>query len=219
MIKKTLTGLGPLLAVLFILGFNALAEAGYRGPFEGKVVDAETQEPLSNTVIHVRWSKRHFSSGPTFYDTAEVRTDAEGKFFIPRKWAWNPWTLFSLDSMVTIFKAGYSHMLFHWSEARDPWKIYKRLSKAGGDTKEFCQQHVDRTTRRAFQCDREEELLKLKSTMRFEPRGPVFELKKILRRTDRDYGLEVDYGSKVPSHKKHELLKELNADETLFKAH
>lgn len=101
-------GLGVILAGL--LGWCVTAEAGYRGPFEGRVIDAETRQPIQGAVVFVEW----LSGTPTpagrideFYDATEVLTDEQGYFRIEKKGSWNPWTNWMLKATGLIYKAGY----------------------------------------------------------------------------------------------------------------
>ena len=115
-----------IISTTVVCGSDVLAQ-NYRGPFEGRVVDAETQEPIEGAVVFVRWNKRHMGSRSTFYEAAEVLTDADGEFYIPKKWSWNPWTNWVLDSSVIIFKAGYGHASTHWQPIKDAAWILRRL--------------------------------------------------------------------------------------------
>lgn len=84
------------------------AEAGYRGPFEGWIVDADTKEPVEGVVVFVEWVQAHLmDSGGIYVDAAETQTDAEGYFAIPSWWSFNPLKNFLTAGLVTIFKSGY----------------------------------------------------------------------------------------------------------------
>ena len=106
--------------VVLLAGFSPKAYAqNYRGPFEGRVLDAETRQPIEGAVVFVRWVKRHMGSRATFYDAAEVLTDEKGEFYIPKKWSWNPWTNLVMDSRIIIFKGGYGHVSTHWQPIKE----------------------------------------------------------------------------------------------------
>ena len=95
------------------------------GPYKGKVVDAETREPLEGVVVLGVWSKVYPNVAGTtseFYDSVELLTDKNGEFKIPGKGL----LLFSfLDEMdVIIFKSGYSQFGF------GPWSDFK--TRTGG---------------------------------------------------------------------------------------
>jgi hypothetical protein len=96
-----------------VLGAATTAH-GYRGPFEGRVLDADTRQPIQGAVVAVEWDMGHMTVAgqlDTFYAAAEVLTDANGYFRIKKKWSWNPWTNFRLDSRPPlIYKAGYGRV-------------------------------------------------------------------------------------------------------------
>ena len=90
------------------------------GPYKGKVVDAETKQPLEGVVILGVWNKVYGNvAGSTseFYDSVEILTDKNGEFSIPGKGL----LVFSfLDEMdVVIFKAGYEILGY------GPWYNFK----------------------------------------------------------------------------------------------
>ena len=103
------------------------AHAGYRGPFQGRVVDAETKEPIEGAVVFVEWQILHMWAGETFYDSAEVLTDANGAFSIASNWSWNPWTNVRMDSLFVIFKRGYGSVHRHWWPIKEAERILKNL--------------------------------------------------------------------------------------------
>ena len=58
------------------------------GPYRGRVVDAETKQPLAGAAVLAVWrwggpGLGHPSEG--FHDALEVLTDANGEFVVPRK--------------------------------------------------------------------------------------------------------------------------------------
>lgn len=99
-----------MLILIIPLGWTD-TEAGYRGPFEGWIVDAETKEPVEGVVVFVAWLQGHIDSGRTDVDSAETPTDARGHFFIPTWWSFNPWKNFTTEGLVTIFKSGYEPII------------------------------------------------------------------------------------------------------------
>jgi hypothetical protein len=115
------------------IGFATDADAGYRGPFEGRVVDQDTLEPVQGTVVHVEWESHQIwmvlapHAVSYFYDAHEVLTDSKGHFYISKQWSWDPWTTFVMDSMVTIFKAGYGHVKTHWSTLKETSDFLQKL--------------------------------------------------------------------------------------------
>lgn len=102
---------------LFIIGLNVtLSEAGwliYHKPeFEGKVIDAETRQPIEGAVVVVRYLKYPIIGGPggrsaTVQNVREALTDKNGFFRIPSYTALIP---FSVEAMAVfvVFKPGYA---------------------------------------------------------------------------------------------------------------
>jgi hypothetical protein len=57
------------------------------GPFRGRIVDAETGQPIIGAVVLVVWWEAIFTPIQTnrqFYDARETLSDAEGRFEVPR---------------------------------------------------------------------------------------------------------------------------------------
>jgi hypothetical protein len=111
-----------LLAVTGALPQDAhAAGVNYRGPFTGRVVDQDTNQPIEGAVVLVEWDIRHMMAGQTFFDAKEVLTDKEGHFSIPKNWSFNPWWNVVMDSNVIIFKTGYGHVSTSYS-GRGSWE-------------------------------------------------------------------------------------------------
>jgi hypothetical protein len=99
----------------------------YDGPYKGKVIDADTGEPIEGVVVLGVWYKAHWSPAGathTFYDAKETVTDRNGDFKISGMGI----EVFSnVEPMnFLIFKAGYEYL------GMGPWKGLKvgyRLSK------------------------------------------------------------------------------------------
>ena len=95
------------IAVL-LLGGGCTSIFRIDGPYKGKVVDAETREPLEGVVVLGVWSKVYPNVAGTtseFYDSVELLTDKKGEIKIPGKGL----LLFSFlgEMGVVIYKAGY----------------------------------------------------------------------------------------------------------------
>jgi hypothetical protein len=79
------------LKFLCIVGFifiltSCILGSEHRGPFNGKVVDVETGQPIAGAVVLVVWWEVYGFpfTGERFYDAREAVTDTEGNFQIPR---------------------------------------------------------------------------------------------------------------------------------------
>ncbi|MFH0811688.1 MAG: hypothetical protein V2A69_02460 [Pseudomonadota bacterium] len=103
------------------------------GPWKGKIIDAETKEPIEGAVVLAVWQKIYAS--PTgnhsyFFDAIETLTNREGRFFIKEFEAINilP-VLRRLDGpWFTIFKPGYTpfganYDYFHKYFPNSPLKV------------------------------------------------------------------------------------------------
>jgi hypothetical protein len=81
--------------------------------YRGKVVDAETGQPLEGAVFAVVWSKkpRVTMDGPEYFHSAtEALTDAKGEFSVDGSPGvdWNPFTYIVNRPSVGIFMPGYA---------------------------------------------------------------------------------------------------------------
>jgi hypothetical protein len=82
------------------------------GPYFGKVVDADTSEPIAGASVAGVWQFEDFilliTSLNHFATARETVTDAEGKFTIPITFAFTFWPMASLEEMdLVVFKPGY----------------------------------------------------------------------------------------------------------------
>lgn len=88
---------------------------GYDGPYEGRVIDKDTRQPIEGVVIHGTWDRAHPGPGGashSYYDSKEVLTDKDGKFKIEGVGI----LIFSnMEEMyVYVLKAGYSQIYGTW---------------------------------------------------------------------------------------------------------
>ncbi len=97
-----------LLALAFLSG---CAVSQTYGPYKGKVVDAETEEPIEGAVLFMEFTTRAPNPGgatASFADAKEVLTDKNGEFFLEHTvttlrpgQVWDPWP------KTYIYKPGY----------------------------------------------------------------------------------------------------------------
>ncbi len=120
-IKKFLIAIVALFAVL-----AAINMTHQFGPFMGKVVDAETGEPIEGAAVLISFYIETGTMGGTVYtflDAVETLTDSQGEFrFAPKRI--NRFHIFSSwsdDCQISIFKPGYSAYPGH-SQAYSSWE-------------------------------------------------------------------------------------------------
>lgn len=93
------------------------------GPYQGKVIDADSRKPLEGVVVHGAWYTVMGTVGGAsseWHDSAETLTDKSGEFYIAGKGL----LLFSnIDEMgITLFKAGYEQWTPNiWSGLKGKW--------------------------------------------------------------------------------------------------
>jgi hypothetical protein len=106
--KKNFTLVLSLLVLALTSG--CLYAVRYDGTYRGKVVDADTYEPIEGAVVLGTWHTVELSVGggvSYYYDARETMTDRSGEFSIPGQ---GLRIMSSLEAMsVLIFKAGYSY--------------------------------------------------------------------------------------------------------------
>ncbi|BBO72160.1 hypothetical protein DSCA_60900 [Desulfosarcina alkanivorans] len=81
------------------------------GPYFGKVIDADTGEPIEGACVAGIWEIENFmliASMYHFANATETVTDADGEFTIPLTFAFTLWPMSGLDEMdLVVFKPGY----------------------------------------------------------------------------------------------------------------
>jgi hypothetical protein len=105
-LRKNFQSLMCVVVCIFLSGCVSICR--YDGPYEGKVIDLDTNQPIEGAVVHADWSKLHSTAGGAsseYYDSYEILTDKNGVFKIPGK---GLLILTNIDDMsLSIFKAGY----------------------------------------------------------------------------------------------------------------
>ena len=102
-------GLFLIISILLILatdvwGFGFLYHS--EGPYRGKVIDLDTQEPIEGAVVAGVWVLE-FNFTP-FCDAKETVTDKNGEFFLPKASCFTLWPLAEMNRMdIIVFKPGY----------------------------------------------------------------------------------------------------------------
>jgi hypothetical protein len=101
-----------LIAIVALVLLVGRCTTHHYGPYYGKVVDAETGEPIDKAVVAVWFSTVAGTLGGSVYhveDAVETLTDADGEFRIPARWLYKFQILSAWDDRgrVSIYIPGY----------------------------------------------------------------------------------------------------------------
>jgi len=106
----------------------------YDGPYQGRVIDAETKQPIEGVVVLGVWYKiagvGAGGASHEFYDAQEKVTNKNGEFSIKGQ---GLKIMSSVEPMnVLIFKAGYEYLgLWPWEAFKEDEIIQKKISWEG----------------------------------------------------------------------------------------
>ena len=111
--------------VLFVSGCVSLVR--YDGPYTGKIIDADTGEPIEGAVVLGVWNILHpnvAGGSHTFHDARETVADKEGNFRIE---GMGLRILSNLEPMdLLVFKAGYEHLgPITWAELKSSYLMHE----------------------------------------------------------------------------------------------
>ncbi|MBI1814844.1 MAG: carboxypeptidase regulatory-like domain-containing protein [Deltaproteobacteria bacterium] len=132
--------LGWLVAPLIVLGFNGCAPPVYVAKsIRGRVVDAETQQPIEGAVVVADWilltNVVGFGKHDQRMKISEAVTDANGVYLIP---CWGPrlrppFNAFDyLDPRLIVFKSRYEPVVM--DNTLSDWRWMVRASRWDGET-------------------------------------------------------------------------------------
>jgi hypothetical protein len=111
--KSVLIAFITVIAIMISLGCASAIR--YDGPYEGRVIDAYTGEPIEGVVVLGVWNKEHITPGGAvseYYDARETVTDKKGEFSIPGQGLLIASNVTPMN--VLIFKAGYEYLQTTW---------------------------------------------------------------------------------------------------------
>jgi hypothetical protein len=101
--------------IVIMISLGCASAIRYDGPYEGRVIDADTGEPIEGVVVLGKWSKEYITPGGAvheYYDARETVTDKNGDFSIPGKGLLLASNITPMD--VFIFKKGYEYLATTW---------------------------------------------------------------------------------------------------------
>lgn len=104
--------LATITVTIFLLLTSGCAIVHRYGPYFGKVIDAETKEPLEGAAVLVQCNTQSYGPGGSnshYVDARETVTNKAGEFRIPAftVWIFRPLQNFESYEWFTIFKPGY----------------------------------------------------------------------------------------------------------------
>jgi hypothetical protein len=105
--------------VLSITSCYGFAVIRKDGPYEGRVIDAETEEPIKGVVVLGTWSAEIITPGGAthnFHDAQETTTDKNGEFSVEGLGLKILSNVTPMD--ILIFKAGYEYESGSWSSLK-----------------------------------------------------------------------------------------------------
>ncbi len=110
-----------------IMLLTVFALSGCYRPIEGRVIDAETQQPIEGAVVLVEWTKRHGIGHywTTSYKVIQVVSDKDG--IVKIEGCYSP---FVEPPDVTVYRKGY----VAWSDKSIFPEFKRRTDFAWGDT-------------------------------------------------------------------------------------
>ena len=113
---------------IILMMFFSLASCSARSMITGRVIDAETGNPVANAVFYIDWYKVTGPPGLTSaeeVETAEGYTDAEGYFKVPK------YSTFINKFQMAVYKKGYvcwaSDKIFPTWEDRNDFKLKNKM--------------------------------------------------------------------------------------------
>ena len=129
--KSLLIATGILFVILII--FDCAYGIRYDGPYSGRVIDADTGQPIEGAVILGVWYREIVTPGGAthnFYDAKEIVTDKKGDFTLSGQGLLVLSNIIPMD--VLIFKAGYEHLgLMPWISLKKDIFLNKRIKWEG----------------------------------------------------------------------------------------
>jgi hypothetical protein len=122
---------------LLLISYSRPAECGkgwliyHESAFKGRVIDAETKEPIEGAVVVAKYKKNVYAfveSQSWMFDVREALTDGNGEFSIPSKWDLMQPLSVADETKFIVWKPGYKpeDFLFGWFFREEPGTVIER---------------------------------------------------------------------------------------------
>jgi hypothetical protein len=108
--------LAAFIGILGLLNLSSCYAARVDGPYEGRVIDADTGAPIEGVVVLGTWSKEYRGAGGAvskYHDAMETVTDKNGEFKIEGLGLQVISNVLPIN--VLIFKSGYEYESGFWT--------------------------------------------------------------------------------------------------------
>lgn len=118
-----------IIACILIFLPSCIYAVRYEGDYRGKVIDADTNEPIEGVVVLGVWYKEYTGAPGAihkFYDARETVTDKNGEFSIP---GMGLMIISNVIARFSIFKAGYFYNDYTSWETFSKGNVIIRLKK------------------------------------------------------------------------------------------
>jgi hypothetical protein len=129
---KTFCSITIVSSLVVLLTFVCIHAIQLDETYAGRIIDAETKEPIEGVVVLGTWYTAQFSpAGSThnFYDARETLTKGNGEFSIP---GMGVRIMSNLEPMhVLIFKAGYEHLNVPWVSLKKDILLKEKIKWEG----------------------------------------------------------------------------------------
>jgi hypothetical protein len=119
-----------LVLIFYLISLSSCYAARMDGPYEGRVVDAETSKPIEGVVVLGTWHSITVTPGggvSNYYDAQETVTDKNGEFKVKGI------GLLVLNNIpepdIKVFKAGYEYSGLFWIPGEVP--LYSKIKWEG----------------------------------------------------------------------------------------
>ena len=129
---KTFCSITIVSSLVVLLTFVCIHAIQLDETYAGRIIDAETKEPIEGVVVLGTWYTAQFSpAGSThnFYDARETLTKGNGEFSIP---GMGVRIMSNLEPMhVLIFKAGYEYLNVPWVSLKKDILLKEKIKWEG----------------------------------------------------------------------------------------